>query len=76
MHVLLEWKLKKNLSFSEIGKRTGFNRTKVHRQLTGETGISVDDALVYFEKATRRKVSLNAILGLDAKRSASNERQS
>jgi cyanate lyase len=67
MHALLKWKLKKKLSFADIGKATGFTRTKVHRQLTGETDITAKEAAIYSD-ATGGEVSLEAICGLKPKR--------
>jgi hypothetical protein len=67
MHVLLKWKLKKNLSFADIGKDTGFTRTKVHRQLTGKSKITSEEAAIY-AKVTGFTVSLEAICGLKPKR--------
>lgn len=75
MHVLLKWKLKNKLSFAKIGKATGFTRTKVHRQLTGETDITAEEAAVY-ANATNGDVSLEAICGLKPKRGAAHGRQS
>jgi hypothetical protein len=75
MHVLLKWKLKNRLSFSDIGERTGFTRTKVHRQLTGETEITAKEAVIY-ANATEGDVSLEDICGLKPKRGSAHASQS